>query len=369
MKIRIAQLFVWFAAITVLWAASGMAVNARSEVAQARIELEESTFTVKLWRSDGSQLEHLKGRLTYGDQAVANAVIQVDKTGRFIQTQEDGSFEFIVDRSLIAKKPVRVISVENALIAGKPIEQEAANAVLSASAEISIYHPIEVMKVEPSDTDQSQVKVHARFKIGAEDKIAFFRVDKYRISGLVEDADGKPMKNALVWIDRDSGEGFAKSTPTDQAGRYEMYFWPEEEDTNLTVIVGKQRYTLPEGKVFKLPERTSVEIRIRLPREGTVIDDKPPNLVGMTTKGATYTGLLAGLDVPPGTPYSVTIPESDGHFVVTVPKEIWQRGPLFFETVMKKFIGQDPFLKAGDELPVGFVEPDERSPRLRAAVP
>src|SRR5690606_36991233 len=115
------------------------------------------------------------------------------------------------------------------------------------------------------------------------------------------------------------------------------------------------------------PRNTSVDIRIRLPKEGSVIDDKPPTLVCTTTKGATYTGLLAGLDVPPGTAYSLTIPDRHGRFVLMVPKDVWDNQPLFFETLLTKFVAQDKVLKAGDELPVGFVQPGNRDPRLAAS--
>ncbi|MFC5529818.1 carboxypeptidase-like regulatory domain-containing protein [Cohnella yongneupensis] len=368
-KISKVRLFVLLAVTTALWMVSSSVVIARREVPLGRIELERTSFVAKSWQSDGAHLTAVKGKLTFGERPVANALLQADAQGRTIRTREDGSFELLVDRSLIARKPVSVVSVQEAKIAGKPIGNEVADPILSASSTISVYHPIEVTQVEPSDTDASRVKVHARFMIETGDKISFFQVDKYRISGQVGNADGNPVKDAIVWMDRDGGEGFAKSTPTDRDGRYEMYYLPEEEETNLTVIVGTRRYTLPDGKVFNLPRNTSVDIRIRLPREGSVIDDKPPTLVCTTSRGATYTGLLAGLDVPPGTPYSVTIPDRHGRFVMTVPKDAWEKRPLFFETRLTKFVAQGKVLKAGDELPVGFVQPGDHDPRLAAATP
>jgi hypothetical protein len=366
-RITKSRLFVLLVAATALLTVICSDANAQIEVSQGRIELEQSSFVAKLWQSDGSHLTTIKGRLTFGDRPVANALLQANTQGRSIRTREDGSFELLVDRSLITYKPVSVVSVQEAKVAGKTIGKEEADSILSASSAISVYHPIEVTKVEPADTDASQVKVHARFMIGTGDRISFFQVDKYRISGQVADGGGYPVKDAIVWMDRDSGEGFAKSTPTDRDGKYEMYYWPEDENTNLSVIVGTHRYELPEGKVFNLPRNTSVDIRIRLPKEGSVIDDKPPTLICTTSTGATYTGLLAGLDVPPGTPYSVTIPDQHGRFVLIVPKDAWDNRPLFFETLLTKFVAQGKVLKAGDELPVGFVQPGNHDPRLAAA--
>lgn len=367
-KMTIAGLCALVAVGMTLWTAALTDAEARTEAPRGRIELEQSSFVAKSWRSDGSHLTDVKGKLLYGERPVANALLQLDGKGRSIATGEDGSFELTVDRSLIANKAVRVSSIQEAKIDGKPIGSEEADGVLSASSAVSVYHPIEVSHVEPSAKDSSKVRVHARFKLAADDNISFFRIDKYRIAGQVSDFNGNPVKDAVVWIDRDKGEGFAKSTPTDKDGRYEMYYWPEDEETNLTVIIGTRRYELPEGKVFNLPRNTSVDIRIRLPKEGSTIDDKPPTLVCTTSEGATYHGLLAGLDVPSDVPYSVTIPDREGRFVLTVPKDAWEKSPLFFETQLTKFVGQDKALKGGDELPVGFVQPRDQDPRVEATM-
>ncbi|QHW29590.1 carboxypeptidase regulatory-like domain-containing protein [Paenibacillus rhizovicinus] len=334
---------------------------------QAHLVLEQTAFVVKAWRNDGSHLVTVRGKLTWSGRPVANALLQTGTQGRNIRTGEDGSFELLVDRSLIACKLVRVTSLHEARVDGKPVGQEAVDAILSASSTISVYHPIIVTEVEPSDKNADKIKVHASIASETGDKISFFQADKYRIAGEVGDADGNPIKDAFVWIDRESGEGFAKSTPTDKQGRYEMYYWPEEEGANLTVFVGTRRYALPAGKVLMLPRNTSVNIRIRLPKEGLVIDDRPPMLVCTTAMGATYTGLLAGLDVPPGTSYSLTIPDQNGRFVLTVPKAIWDKHPRFFETRLTKFVGQEKILKAGDMLPVDFVQPSQTDPRIVAS--
>ncbi|GFN32257.1 carboxypeptidase-like regulatory domain-containing protein [Paenibacillus xylaniclasticus] len=364
-----ARLLILFATALLLCTAYRSEATAQKAIPQGTIELEQTSFAAKSWKSDGSHLTAVKGRLTLGERPVAHALLQVQPQGRTIVTEEDGSFKLLVDRSLVASRPLTVLSVHDAKIAGKPVEKEEADSIRSATSRINVYYPIEVIQVSPSDTDKSKVKVHARLNVENDDKISFFKIDKYRIAGKVTDADGNPVKGAVVWIDRDSGEGFAKSTPTDRNGNYEMYYWPEEEETNLTVIVGTRRYELPKGKVIHLPHHTSVDIRIRLPREGLVLDDRPPNLVCTTSKGVTYTGLLAGLDVPTGTSYSVTIPDRQGRFVVTVSKDVWETRPLFYETVLTRFIAQDKIFEAGDELPDGLLEPGNQDPRVSARLP
>jgi len=359
-----AGLFVLLAAAAVGWSAPRVEADSPTEASQARIELEKTSFTVKTWRTDGSHIDVVKGKLTSGGRPVVGAELQTGLHKRRLRTGENGFFDLQVDRSLLAYAPVRVVSASEARIAGKPIGRREADRLLSAFAAITVYHPIRVIGEKADEADASRVNVQARIWSEAGDAISFFQVDKYRIAGRVEDADGHPVQGAIVWIDRDRGEGFAKSTPTDGDGRYEMFYWPEEEETNLTVIVGSRRYALPEGKAFVLPRRTSVDIRIRLPREGTIIDDKPPTLICATAQGATYSGLLAGLDVPPGAAYTVTIPDRDGRFVLTVPKDVWKRRPALFETRLTKFVGQEKVLKAGDELPVGFVHPNDHDPRV-----
>ncbi len=360
-------LAVWFfamAALALIWTDNRHEANAQEEAARTRLALEETEFFLKTWQSDGSHMTIVKGKLTYEDQPVANAILQAGKNGRPIRTAEDGAFKLLVDRSLLARTPIRVVSVHHASIAGRSAGKLESNRLLSASTAFSVFHPIQVIRTEPSEKDTNMVKVQARIVSGPGESVSFFQADKYRIAGRVQDAGGNPVKDAIVWIDRDRGEGFAKSTPSDRDGKYEMFYWPEEEETNLTVIVGTRRYALPEGKVFILPRNTSVDIRIRLPREGTILDDKPPMLLCTTSKGATYTGLLAGLDVPPGVRYTVTIPDRDGRFVLTVPREAWERQPAFFETRLTKFVDREKVLKAGDPLPAGFLAPDDQDPRV-----
>ncbi|SFB26961.1 Carboxypeptidase regulatory-like domain-containing protein [Cohnella sp. OV330] len=340
--------------------------SANETGAGAILALERDSFTLKQWKNDGSHMTAMSGTLKLGDLPVAGAVIHAGASKRDIVTQDDGSFALTVDRSLLSETPVKVVAVDQAHAGGKPLGDQAASALLKAEAFYSVYYPIEITRADDAPGKEGEVEVHARIVSDPGDVVTFFQVDKYRIGGTVKDADGAPVKDAVVWIDRDEGEGFGKSTPTDAEGRYELYYLPEQEEgTNLSVTIGTTRYTLPENRVFHIPEETSVQINITLPSEGTVIDDKPPTLVSVTSPGAMYTGVLAGLRVPKGTSYTVTIPDQEGRFVLTLRKSVWDMKPRFFETKLTRFV-EDRQLSWGDSLPSGFLQAEAGDPSVEA---
>jgi len=320
-----------------------------------RIQLAETAYALKHWKTDGSHKIELSGKLVQGDQPVAGAILHVGSSIRDIETAEDGSFRFLFDQSLLGQTDVKIVSLDKATVGGQAISQEQSEKGKAASATINVYYPIEIIGVSANGKNADMVDVKGKLIADGDASVSYFQEDKFRISGTVKDADGKPVKGAVVWIDRDTGEGFAKSRPADENGYYEMFYLPEDdEDTNLTVTLNGVKYTLPEGRVYRFPDDTSINVDISLPKEGTVIVDKPPTLVSKTAAGALYEGLMVGLDVPDDVSYSVTVPDAEGNFTVTVPKTAWERNPTFFETKMSKFI--DDELNSGDTVPSSFIE-------------
>jgi hypothetical protein len=325
--------------------------------------IEQSTFSLKQWKSDGSHRSSVGGTLKQGNRPVANAVLHAGNSKRDIETGDDGSFQILLDQSLLGETNVHVISLDHATINGKPIPQDQADKGKAVSSALNVYYPIEIISTTISAQDPDKTEIKGRLIADKTASVAFFQEDKFKIAGKVKDADGKSVQGAIVWIDRDSGEGFAKSTPTDENGSFSMYYLPEEdEDTNLTVAYNSVRYTLPANKVFHFPGDTSLNIEITLPREGTIIEDKPPTLVSHTAPGALYVGMMVGLDVEKDVNYTVTIPDAKGNFSMTVPTKVWEGNPTFFETNMTKFIEKEK-PQPGVSLPSSFIEIEPDAPR------
>jgi hypothetical protein len=134
------------------------------------------------------------------------------------------------------------------------------------------------------------------------------------------------------------------SNPSNEKGEYSMYYIPEDDENHyLNVYVPSKdiTYTLPEGKGFLFPDNFGITLDIVLPEEGTVIRDEPPTLVATSAEGALYKGVLIGLNTPEDVDYTITIPERDGTFVVTLPKDVWGSNPTFYQINYRGYTAEE----------------------------
>ncbi|MEC0372008.1 carboxypeptidase regulatory-like domain-containing protein [Paenibacillus chibensis] len=319
------------------------------EAPDAKLTLDQTSFPVKQWNMDYSHTVPVKGKLLVGDKPVESAEVKVGSNNHTVTTGKDGSFELLVDQSLISTVNIKVASIDKAKVDGKEIGEKESEKLLNTEIPLHVYYPLQIQNTTVNAKDSSKVDVHVKAQLKPGEKWPVIHEDKYSIHGVVMGADNKPAENAVVWITRDGGEGFAKSTPADKDGKFNMYYIPEDdEEINLEVGYNGVKYTLPPDKVYFFPDETSIETDIILPKEGTVIRDEPPTLVSKEAPGALYTGIMVGLDVGDDVKYEVTIPDEEGEFTLTIPKEAWDKWPTFYETNFSRFIEKE--LKPGDTM-------------------
>jgi hypothetical protein len=135
----------------------------------------------------------------------------------------------------------------------------------------------------------------------------------------------------------------------------------EDENHYFYVHYNGKNYTLPPYKVYNFPVSVSVNIDVTLPKEGTIIVDKPPTLVTTTAPGAFYKGTLIGVKVDKSINYSISIPKQYGSFVLTIPKVQWDKHPRFFEVNYANFLQEAK--KSGDVVNSTFIpEPSGTEP-------
>ncbi|MFC4411708.1 carboxypeptidase-like regulatory domain-containing protein [Chungangia koreensis] len=330
------------------------------EIGEPSLELSNDALTIANWEMDHSHYEEVKGKLLVGENPVVGANVQISNK-RTIETDENGEFHFNVDRSVLDVKNIEVVSVNEATINGESIDEETAKSLVGTKEQLSVQFPLAIDKVVASEENTDLVEVHARAIMEENQEYPSFGPSKYRVAGNVKDADGNPVEGATVNLRRDGVEGFSMSDPSNENGEYAMYYLPEDDENHYFYVhYNGLKYTLPNNKAFLFPEDIGVDIQITLPKEGTIIQDSPPTLVAKTAPGAVYKGTLIGLDVDKDVEYSVTIPKKDGTFVVTLPKEEWEKSPTFFETDFSAFYEED--LTYGDIIPMELLTHKENEP-------
>ncbi|RKP53893.1 hypothetical protein D7Z26_10880 [Cohnella endophytica] len=333
--------------------------TAEEAPSQVTIQMDQTTLPVVTWKMDNSQLLPVKGKVLSDGKPVSGVVVGIAGK-RNMTTDENGLFEVLVDRSIPQSIPLQVSNAEQATVEGKAVGSSTKEALKSASGRIDVYYPIQVTEVKADPDKADQVEVHARAVVEEGFTYPKTTLDKYVIQGVVKDAQGKPVKGAMVSFTRDKGEGWSRSEPANEKGEYRLYYFPEDdEDLYLNVHVGDVQYTLPEGRVYRFPEGTSVNTDIILPETGTTIVDQPPTLVSKPAKGALYWAQAIGLSIDPSVAYTISLPQEDGSFVLKIAKAEWDKSPLFYQTAMSRF--SDTEIKVGDSVPSSWIPAPSKS--------
>jgi hypothetical protein len=328
------------------------ACNSQSTQTNVSLTFNRSDFSFMNWQVDGSHTAHVTGKIIADQQPIVGVKLQIN--GRIVTTDNQGEFYFTVNRNILGSMSIHTINSDQAKINGKNVEQNTKKALLALKKDISVEYPIKIEKVKTNATDKNLVDVYAHAQIKKGEKYPNFTPDKYKVGGTVKDADGHPVQGAVVNLRRDGVEGFSMSTPSDQNGNYTLYYLPDADtDHYFYVHYDGKNYTLPEYKVYNFPDRVSVNIDVTLPRDGTIITDKPPTLVTTTAPGALYKGTLIGVNVSKNESYTISIPKPDGSFVLTLPKAAWDQHPTFFEVSYSKFLEEGK--KSGDIVDSSFI--------------
>ncbi|MEQ2527826.1 Ig-like domain-containing protein [Bacillaceae bacterium CLA-AA-H227] len=322
------------------------------------LKLEQNQFSYENWKMDSSHHKLVKGKLLVDDKPIAGAEIQMSNK-RKTTTDPNGEFSVMVDANIIEKDIIHVSSLDYATLEGQAIPDALKKDLLALEEELVVYYPIEVDKTEEVAGDPSKVKVYAHASLHEDEEFPKFGVEKFPIIGTVKDADGNAVQGATVNLRRDGVEGFTMSNPTNENGEYSMYYIPEDDENHyLNVYLPSQHvtYTLPQGKGFLFPDDFGITLDIVLPKEGTIIRDEPPTLVATNAEGALYKGVLIGLNTTED--YTITVPDREGSFVLTVPKDVWETNPSFYQINYRGF-SKEP-LDLGDTLTSDFLPLPEK---------
>ena len=315
---------------------------------KASLTFDQTKFEAENWKMDSSHQKTITGTLMYDGKPVEGAQVAISEKRKPV-TDKEGKFTMTVDANIIESEHIHIDSLEQATVNGKALDEQMKEQLSLLHEELTVYYPINILKVEANKENADLVDVQAQAVVKKGEEFPKFGVEKFRVGGVVKDAKGEPVEGATVNLRRDGVEGFTMSDPSNAKGEFVMYYIPEDDENHYFYVHIPSKgltYTLPEGKGFMFPDDYGVNMEIRLPENGTVIDDTLENLKATTAKGALYKGVLIGLNVPKDVAYKITIPKRDGTFTVTLPKEMADTIPTFYQINYRGFHEEE--LKLGD---------------------
>lgn len=330
---------------------------------KASLTFDQTKFEAENWKMDNSHQKIIIGTLTYDGKPVEGAQVAISEKRKPV-TDKDGKFTITVDANIIESEHIHIDSLDKATVNGKVLDEQMKEQLSLLHEELTVYYPINILKVAANKENANLVDVQAKAIVKKGEEFPKFGVEKFRVGGVVKDAKGEPVEGATVNLRRDGVEGFTMSDPSNAKGEFVMYYIPEDDENHYFYVHIPSKgltYTLPEGKGFMFPDDYGVNMEITLPANGTVIDDTLENLRATTAKGALYKGVLIGLNAPEDIPYKITVPDRDGNFTVTLPKELADNLPTFYQINYRGF--HDEELNLGDPLASDLIpKPEEDEP-------
>lgn len=272
------------------------------------------------WDPDVDNVAEVKGRVLLGETPVVGARVRV---GLFepAPTDETGTFTTLVDATLPYRYAVTVVGLEGATAGGSPLSEPDQAALTGATASIVVAYRMEDLQV--SESASGDVVVSGRVVLTDGSAVPSVRIYSYRLTGVIVDADGRPVEGAIVSTRTGDRDYWTVSSPTDADGRYTSFFTASDEAGNdpvpftVRVAKGDDLFEFLQEETVPFRRLQSAEMDIQLPPAGFAMALPAPRSLA----GAVYQGIVVGVAAggQPVTPLAARWPDAEGRFELTLP--------------------------------------------------
>ena len=347
-------------------AASAVRAAPASRSGAARI-VTPGGLTVQPWDPDTSNTTDVQGHLLLAGQPVAGAKVSVDGWVA-PPTDKSGVFVYPADVTVPARHVVSVADADHARIGGKPLTDAQHAAVMNARGGISVGYAISGLSSRPGA--EGTVVVTGRLGNGkglAPPPVGLY---SYELTGRITDANGAPVKGAVVTTRTNDHKFWTISEPTGPNGVYTSFLVAADQagddpvPMTVGVAVGSDSYAEPLNDFVDFPKLKSATLNIQLPAQvGGALVKSSLNPTAMP--GAIYRGLLVGVVGGKGRvikPVSARWPTGQGKFELVLPASARGVVAKFWESTRQ-------FYSTTEARPGGVVDPAVYPKSLRQDAP
>ncbi len=307
----------------------------------ARIVL-PGAVQIQAWDPNTSNTQDVQGRVTLAGKPVSGVAVRVDGWVAPV-TDRDGLFTYPADNTMPARHVVSVASVTGASVDGRKLTQGEQNDLEAAKGGVSVGYSIS--HISTRSGPEGTVILSGQIGYGKGLAPHPVQLYSYELTGTVTDANGTPVKGAIVTTRTGDHKFWTFSAPTGANGRYTSFLVAADQEGDnpvpmaVAVSVGANAYTEPVTDTVNFPALQSSRLDIQLPTSpgATLVKS---SLNPQAIPGATYRGLLVGVVAGKRgvvKPVRATWPDASGRFVLVLPASARGQVARFWESQRQYF--------------------------------
>jgi alcohol dehydrogenase (cytochrome c) len=297
---------------------------------------------IQPWDPNSSNTSDVQGHVMLAGKPVAGAVVRVNGWAA-APTDRSGAFTYPVDVTVPGRHIARVTSVAGARVDGRPLTAAQRRDVLGATGAVNVGYTVTNLSVHRGEAG---IVVKGRLTIGKDGAPQPVGLYSYLLQGTITDANGNPVKGAVVTTRTNDHKFWTYSRPTGASGKYTSFLVAADQEGSdpvpmtVGVAVGAAAYAEPIVDFVDFAALKSATLNIQLPASPSTPLAKS-SLNPQAFPGGVYNGTLVGV-VADGhviTPLRVTWPDAKGNFELLLPNsargltvKLWEQQREFFST-------------------------------------